>query len=152
LLFISSVSAACSSWTHDPDPGGSTGAAGGSSGTAVDPERAEASASGGCPIAPNGPIPAGTCPGLVSHCEVGPDECLGAGLKAAIRPVLAQCGVSCGELDVGFSAGCATVVKNIYGSDDTVAACVRDQLMQFRFDCVPQDGWQRVYIASCTLP
>lgn len=105
-----------------------------------------------CTSAPVDPIPAGgTCSPTVTSCAAPRDECRGSSLRAALKPALAACQVACGELAVGFSAGCATALIVRYGATDEQAACLKEALFTARFDCVPTDGWQRLYVGSCTI-
>jgi hypothetical protein len=160
LLLASLVGAGCSSQERAADGGSTTGADAtainsgmGGSGTGGAPVVVSADAGQvTCALPVGGPIPAGTCTSVVTRCASVPNNCLGAQLRATIAPALNPCGIWCGELEVGFSAGCATTVVNIYGSDQAAADCLRDVLMQSRFDCVPADGWQRLNLGSCTLP
>lgn len=106
-----------------------------------------------CVSPPTDRIPVGgTCSATVTVCGAPLDECLGSSLRAALEPTLVACGISCGELEVGFSAGCATSVIVRFGPNDGQVKCLKDALFAARFDCVPADGWQRLYVGSCTLP
>jgi hypothetical protein len=53
---------------------------------------------------------------------------------------------------VGFSGGCATALIVSFGPTVQQAMCLKDTLFTARFDCVPTDGWQRLYVGSCTIP
>jgi hypothetical protein len=68
-----------------------------------------------------------------------------------LKPALVACQIVCGNLTVGFSAGCATALIVGFGVTEEQAACLKDALFTSRFDCVPSDGWQRLYVGSCTL-
>ena len=79
-------------------------------------------------------------------------NCLSTALRATLVPAFAACKIQCGDMSVGFSAGCATVLEANIGVDPTAADCLRNVLFQARYDCVPTDGWQRLFVGSCTLP
>ena len=107
---------------------------------------------GTCDFPVDDPIPAGgACPDLVTHCAAGTDSCLFTALRATLVPAFAACKIRCGEMRVGFSAGCATVLAS-GGMDPAAADCLRNIVFNARYDCVPRDGWQRLYVESCTLP
>jgi hypothetical protein len=116
----------------------------------------------GCGHAPAGiDIPvADACPHQWTQCKV-PDPaagCLDTALAATARAAIQACGASCGDLEVGFSGGCASTVVEVtrLGTGGTVThdaalACVQAYLSSTYFDCVPTEGWERIWIGSCTI-
>lgn len=110
-------------------------------------------AEGSCALPLNDSIPAGgACSDMVTHCATGTDNCLSTALRATLVPAFAACQISCGDMSIGFSAGCATVLEVNSGVDPVAADCLRNILFHSRYDCVPTDGWQRLFVGSCTLP
>jgi hypothetical protein len=102
----------------------------------------------------------GTCSTTVNPCQPPVDDCLSSALKMTLWPTFNACGFYCGDFAVGFSAGCVTSVTSLLsppsaGTDDPQwvagVACLKNALFGARFDCVLADGWQRVYVGSCTL-
>jgi hypothetical protein len=94
------------------------------------------------------PIPARKCTSAILGCEAGSDTCLFTALSETVRPRLWQaCGVYCGDLELGFRAGCITLVESRVDEIE----CVREQLLGIRYDCAPQDGMARVYLGDCTV-
>jgi hypothetical protein len=117
---------------------------------------------GSCRLIPSGnPIPKGDgCSSTVTHCLAGSTETCGATpIENTIAAAVAQCGIYCGNIAVGFSAGCATTIMEytpVIALDpvthDEALACLRGVLFNARFACVPTDGWDNLYLGSCTIP
>lgn len=149
VTLLCGAAAACSSTRQDDDASSSQPAR--DAGSSGDRDAGEAEETCGLPL--NDPIPAGgACSDTVTHCAPGTDNCLSTALRATLVPALAACKINCGDLSVGFSAGCATVLEGSGGFDSAAADCLRNTLLQARYDCVPTDGWQRLFVGSCTLP
>jgi hypothetical protein len=108
----------------------------------------------GIPVADN-------CPAEWTQCKV-PDPtagCSETALAKTARAAIQACGAYCGDLAVGFSGGCASAVfenlsvGTVAGvTHDVALACVQAYLSSTHFDCVPTEGWERVWIGSCGIP
>jgi hypothetical protein len=61
-----------------------------------------------------------------------------------------SCDLNCGELAIGASQGCITLVENATGNVSDFA-CVREHLLGTRWECAPSDGMARVFLDSCTI-
>lgn len=117
---------------------------------------------GSCRLIPSGnPIPKGDgCSSVVTHCLAGSSETCGATpIENTIAAAVAQCGIYCGNIAVGFSAGCATTIMEYTPlialdpvTHEEALACLRGVLFSARFACVPTDGWDNLYLGSCTIP
>jgi hypothetical protein len=96
----------------------------------------------------------------VTHCLAGSSEFCGATpIENTIAPVVVDCGIYCGNIAVGFSQGCATTIMEYTPlgtiapvTHDEAMACLRSFVLSARFDCVPTDGWDNLYLGSCTIP
>lgn len=98
------------------------------------------------------PIPEpSNCATTVSACQPGSDQCLNTSLTVSIKAAIFEsCDVYCGELQVGASQGCITLVEDRGGHVGDFG-CVQQQLLGTRWDCAPSDGMVRIYLGSCTL-
>jgi hypothetical protein len=100
----------------------------------------------------------GSCSTTITRCGTSPDSCLGAELRTVLSSRLAACGIYCGDLFVGFSGGCATSIRWIVAgavngiAETTAKLCLEKTLFASRFDCAPGEGWQRLFLGSCTVP
>ena len=65
--------------------------------------------------------------------------------------LLEECDISCGDLEVGLSEGCVTLVDAIL-SDESKTECLLAQVLGRRWRCAPSQGMERVVLGSCTLP
>jgi len=96
------------------------------------------------------PIPTrNDCAPTAAACEPSSDTCLFTPLALTLRNLIFDsCDVNCGELEIGASQGCITVVENGNVSD---FECVREHLLGTRWECAPSDGMARVFLDSCTI-
>jgi hypothetical protein len=117
----------------------------------------------GSSCAPEGvTIPAGGgCGDVITQCKsTGWDRsCRDGALSAAASGKIWGCGGRCGDLLVGFSGGCATVIVelspvHVSGSRsyEEMMACTQSYLFGTRFDCVPAEGWVQLHVDGCSLP
>lgn len=102
------------------------------------------------PPAPDSPR--GTCANEVTPCGVTSRS---NSFQDAVRPIIDACGIKCGGWRVTFTGGCVTEVIagiNSYGTGTEAdrQACLENALLNARFDCVPCDGRQDLYL-SCTI-
>jgi hypothetical protein len=105
---------------------------------------------------PNYPLPAPvTCRGDKLACDPGWDNCLSTPASSTLARLAQECGFACGGFVVGFVGGCASEIRrttdspNMSGS--AVEACLFKAILGQRWTCMPEDGWVRVFVTSCTL-
>ena len=107
----------------------------------------------GCYVPAPRDIPAPTnCSSELLACEPGSDECLSTPLTTTLQKLLHDaCDVYCGELEIGLSDGCVTLVDGLL-SNASQDECARDQVLGRRWQCAPSEGIARIALGSCTLP
>ncbi len=101
------------------------------------------------------------CSGTTQSCDTGSDACLRTSAANTLLKVAQGCGFACGDLLVGFVAGCAAWVNVLEGGVnadvtgaggvDAARACFSDAVLGQRWACTPDNGWVRIYVGSCTL-
>lgn len=97
------------------------------------------------------PVPTRSdCAVTVLACQPGSDGCLSTSLAVSIKArIFDACEIYCGELEIGTSQGCITLVEDRIGNASDFE-CVKQQLLGTRWECAPSDGVSRVFLESCT--
>lgn len=137
-----------------PDRGNTDAARDSAEGDAIPPRdlAATENADGSTCWQPDYPLPAPvTCSSTVLACDAGKEDCLFTSAGRAMMRLVQECRMYCGEFRVGFVAGCAAEIRDVFPTNTELATCLSNAILGQRWTCTPENGWVRVYVGSCTL-
>jgi len=106
----------------------------------------------GCYVPPPDPLPEPVaCSTNVLKCEPGSDSCMDGAWSRTIRSIAVDCGAYCGEFNIAVRSGCVSDMNHIILTGAMGASdCILHRIIGSSWDCSPNEGWERVYVGSCT--